>query len=978
MQNQLAQKHIDRIGHCDSKLVKNRVGLGIDRFVRAKLSGVRVGTETAAAAALPLNLDIAFNKEHLTDPAEIARSVALNTALDLGFGAAGEGIGAGVRAYRAGAAARAAETAQKEAASTWADENVRAVKERLALPGPADDPNVIYMGDPPPVPDAYLKAYRAPDYSAEIERARIAARGTLPNDAAARARSSDASTPYRIAKAARTTPPEPVVAKTRPRTIKEQVNAAIPELEKSEALHEVSSADLIKDRSALQQDVIDYYNNIGNSIDRPGFGSVILDKNSFSNSIRYRMTDSKAVTFKSVPEVIQNGIEIAYSVRHKGRPYDTYTFAAKLNIDSKPAYIAVVVRSTVGENRFYVHKVFDTNGKVHVLASKMQVGESSGMDGPASSIIRTNQPATEPPIPAYTPRKPQGVGPQLPSRVVQGDSSGINIQQPGPKVNPESGDIPSATPADDAATRAEKHAVTRQARTDDNYRTFVDDPSYGEPAGSTPVAEFAKMFTGKGVGILKDLARNLDAAAARVPHLRAVLRNTIETPLNKAKGAYSSAVKGKLDFLFNDIVKALDIRKGSAESAAVQWLGEGKRQAFGENGKVISGEFSDYTLQNLKEDFNYTAANGKKAWENIVRAEGMIRRTYNEYVDEINDVLRKIYPNIEDEVARLRSKLADATDPAEIAKLEQAIDDAWIGKRLVPRNDYFRHFTELQRDGFFKTVDTVLNGATNIDPRLVGVSEFTEPKTRYSGFLQHRNLGAYTEDAVGGMLDYIPQAEYKKHIEPMIPLLRSVVKDLKENTINTKNANQLIDYLMKFTNDLAGKTGPVERALQNIRGDENGRRMLNVLGRFSNRVRSGLVVGNLNTMLAQVYNMPNLVALAKNPVDIGAIMAMLGTYHIMNEGLEALTGRRIGFDPIYYLREYMEGEYDDEDHPLRTMGANMLGNVASNVPFGSYFATAAQGVMGLTDLDTRKVFGEEDPSRFGTGGALLEKDREKI
>jgi hypothetical protein len=47
------------------------------------------------------------------------------------------------------------------------------------------------------------------------------------------------------------------------------------------------------------------------------------------------------------------------------------------------------------------------------------------MDGSASSTIRTNQPATESPNPAYAPGKPQGVRPQLPSRVVQSDSSDI-------------------------------------------------------------------------------------------------------------------------------------------------------------------------------------------------------------------------------------------------------------------------------------------------------------------------------------------------------------------------------------------------------------------------------------------------------------------------------------------------------------------------------------------------------------------------
>jgi hypothetical protein len=374
------------------------------------------------------------------------------------------------------------------------------------------------------------------------------------------------------------------------------------------------------------------------------------------------------------------------------------------------------------------------------------------------------------------------------------------------------------------------------------------------------------------------------------------------------------------------------------------------------------------------------------------------------------------------------------------------------------------------------------------------------------------------------MLDYIPQAEYKKHIEPMIPLFRDAVKDLKENTIGSKNANQFIDYLMKFANELAGKTNAIDRSMQNIFGEERGRQMLNGVSGFSNRIRSGLVVGNINTMLAQFYNLPNVVALAKNPIDIlagmgeaisapfgnkasqetlakshflreryldrsfrrfdtdktrfakevivrslelgdkaiadsafltfyrqalkdglddaaavlraddltrravggrgigempiaqksklvkilapfqvevqnswnlvkeladvrgkspakaaqdiGSLLAMIGTYHLMNEGLYAITGRRIGFDPIHYIREYIDA--DEEDRSLGRTAANIFGNVVSNMPYGSYLATGLQGLGGMTDYDTEKIFGTEDPSRYGVGGAALETIAEPV
>ena len=649
-------------------------------------------------------------------------------------------------------------------------------------------------------------------------------------------------------------------------------------------------------------------------------------------------------------------------------------------------------------------------------------------------------------------------------------------------------------------------------KTDQNYKQFMDDTSdYGEPT-TMGAGEFAQAITGKGVSRGKDIQRNADAALRNTPSGRKWFKDNIEDPLYQSKGRYATEVRSQLDNLYNNVVKGMGINKGSDESAAMQWLGEGKRQIRNPKGKIISNVTENYGLDNLKADFNYTMKNGKKAWENIVEAEKIARKTYDDYVDKINDALRKIYPNVEENVAKLQAKLAKATDEPTRKKILQEIEDATIGKRLMPRKDYYRHFKEMESK--FIGLDNIINGATNIDPRLLGVSEFSQPKSKWTGFMQRRKDGdIYAEDAIGGLLEYIPQAEYKVNIEPMIPVMRNVIKDLKESTIQSRNANAFIDELMQITNDLAGKTNEWDRTVTKFLGDERGRKVLNTLSALSNRMRANAVVGNANTILVQPFNLPNVVGYAKNPQDltvgfrqsiqasmgnkeaqellaksdflreryldrsfrrfdmgmtsninrffsfalevgdkavadgawltfyrqagkqgmseadsirfadeftrksiggrgiaemplsqkakvtkmlapfqvevrnavnvmtdmgrekdIAGLMGVFITSFIMNEVLEKATGRRVTFDPIDVLRNGATQLYQGEDLETAAKGTalGLAGETISNLPGGSYIAAGAQNALGIDEYTMQKLFGENDPSRFGTGNIAIQ------
>ena len=101
--------------------------------------------------------------------------------------------------------------------------------------------------------------------------------------------------------------------------------------------------------------------------------------------------------------------------------------------------------------------------------------------------------------------------------------------------------------------------------------------------------------------------------------------------------------------------------------------------------------------------------------------------------------------------------------------------------------------------------------------------------------------------------------------------LRGIVRDLVDGTAdaNQTNANGLIEWLTDYTNDIAGKTNPFDRALQKV----FGRKSMKVVEWLNGRAKSNAILGNLNSAIAQWFNLPNGVAIIKNPIDLSKGMA---------------------------------------------------------------------------------------------------------
>lgn len=380
---------------------------------------------------------------------------------------------------------------------------------------------------------------------------------------------------------------------------------------------------------------------------------------------------------------------------------------------------------------------------------------------------------------------------------------------------------------------------------------------------------------------------------------REFFRDRYERPMFDTKKEYNANREQRWQALEN-MIKETGIEANTPESAAVQWYGEKAKPNE-------AGETIPYTLADLKKEF-------PNKWEDIVKMERFMRGMYDEYVGRINAALEQVYPNLEekaqaqleswrnkkriyqDEIEMSRSPVANEYWEGEIAKLDKKIaklegdlesGEYFRNKRLNPRKDYFHHFQEVETKGI-GGLKNILQASTLIDPELVGKSANTKPKSRWMSWLQRRGQGAYTADAVLGMGKYIDSAEYAIAFDPLIAQYRDEISKMVKATRDTKNANQLIQYLSSYTNQLAGKTASLDRTILDLLGEGNRGQLFNVLSSLNNRAKSNAVVGNIRSAVAQIFNIPNAMSIIKSNSAWGKgvqdyISAKLGNRELLDQ-----------------------------------------------------------------------------------------------
>jgi hypothetical protein len=327
-----------------------------------------------------------------------------------------------------------------------------------------------------------------------------------------------------------------------------------------------------------------------------------------------------------------------------------------------------------------------------------------------------------------------------------------------------------------------------------------------------------------------------------------VAKKAILDPFDDSKKANTVFQDKILTDLKKNVVDKYGIKKGSKESALIQQYGEGQ-----------------ITLDELKKM-------RPKDWQKIVEADKWFRGQYDQLLGQVNAARKEIYPNAEQKVKRLEEKIAGiklnrklsaAERNSELKSLEAKLEDAMRGKIIPRRQDYYRHFQEMAEG--FQGLANIFDAPSGISPGLAGISRYTKPKSKWLSFAQERLGGKFKNDAVGGFLEYLPSASYAIHIDPHIAKFRALAADLREATVQTKtnHLGNFINSLELFADNLAGKTNPAygDRFAQEV--VPGGRTTFKAIDWLNNRIKANTILGNASSTLAQLGNVPNGIAFAK-------------------------------------------------------------------------------------------------------------------
>ncbi len=133
------------------------------------------------------------------------------------------------------------------------------------------------------------------------------------------------------------------------------------------------------------------FNKQGRVASRAGFGNVMLTTKGAGESISHGNGAAKQYAFVAVKNVIESGIEIFSDPNHKGKKYDTVTFAAPIDFFGKKIGMAVVVKKYHQGNdiNFYIHEICDSEGNfVKFNDGKKMTAQTTSDPNPTAGAVR--------------------------------------------------------------------------------------------------------------------------------------------------------------------------------------------------------------------------------------------------------------------------------------------------------------------------------------------------------------------------------------------------------------------------------------------------------------------------------------------------------------------------------------------------------------------------------------------------------------
>jgi len=160
-------------------------------------------------------------------------------------------------------------------------------------------------------------------------------------------------------------------------SIKQQLNENSNLLNSMDIVASLDENKMFESKQQVATWILNQFEKIGYKVNRRGFGEVVLDKKRIKKGLTYLKTNEERLAFALVPQVLCDGIEIAVHSKHKGRNYNTVTFAAPVEINGQRGNMAVVVRQE-DKNYYKVHRLLMPDGSQFIFEEKRDISETAG------------------------------------------------------------------------------------------------------------------------------------------------------------------------------------------------------------------------------------------------------------------------------------------------------------------------------------------------------------------------------------------------------------------------------------------------------------------------------------------------------------------------------------------------------------------------------------------------------------------------
>ena len=153
-------------------------------------------------------------------------------------------------------------------------------------------------------------------------------------------------------------------------SIKAQIRKIQEELNVMDVVASVAAPDLSQMNAKQRKDwVMGTLKSSGYKTEVQGFGVVEYGENQIDSSLNYLNSMEEVAAFLCLPRVLKRGIRTHGHENHKGRSFDTVTFAAPVEINGVRGNMAVVVKQ-IKRNLYKTHRILMPDGSAFSFDNK--------------------------------------------------------------------------------------------------------------------------------------------------------------------------------------------------------------------------------------------------------------------------------------------------------------------------------------------------------------------------------------------------------------------------------------------------------------------------------------------------------------------------------------------------------------------------------------------------------------------------------